>query len=344
MKKMLVSIFLTLLITFVLFAFLEGACSIVRTARSIHPLLVERNHTKYDPLLGWSHIPNIVKNGLYGPGKDLRINAQGFRNDVVFTKEIPRGKIRVICTGDSYTLGFGVSNDHTFCAELARIDQRLETVNMGQAGYSVGQAYLWYMRDGYVLDHNIHLVAFTMNAFERTQFDNFGGYDVPVCVLKDGKIAVKNYPIPQRSYFWPKLTENIITLNELNIVKALRKLLGKGKPDAQLKVLSFEEAKGVVSAMFQDLKEKDRQKGSVLVLVLVPRENDYLNSENEWRAFVRAYAKDNGVLLIDLMDGLNGFSRFELYETYALYHFSEKGNRWVARQIYKQLKQFGPLL
>jgi len=226
MKKTLASIFISLLITFVLFAFLEGLCSLIRVARSVRPILIERTHTKHDPLLGWVHIPNIVKNDLYAPGKNLRINAQGFRADKVFSKEIPQEKIRVICTGDSYTLGLGVSNGDTFCDDLTKIDPKIETINMGQAGYSVGQAYLWYMRDGIKFDSNIHLVLFTRNAFDRVQFDNFGGYTIPVMILHEGKVGVKNYPIANRSYLWPKLTQNIVTLNELNIVKALRKMLG----------------------------------------------------------------------------------------------------------------------
>ena len=48
---------------------------------------------------------------------------------------MPPGKTRIICSGDSFTLGFGVDNEHTWPQQLAARNANLETVNMGQGGY-----------------------------------------------------------------------------------------------------------------------------------------------------------------------------------------------------------------
>ena len=80
--------------------------------------IAERRHTKYDPDLGWVNGPNIHIPNMYGPGVYLKTNSQGFRNNYDFDTAVPNGKYRIICSGDSFTLGYGVDNDHTWCQLL----------------------------------------------------------------------------------------------------------------------------------------------------------------------------------------------------------------------------------
>lgn len=110
--------------------------------------VVERAHTRYDPELGWVNLPRFHDPDLYGPGLDLQTNAQGFRERQDTTPAPAPGTTRVFCIGDSFTLGFGVGNDYSWCHYLEGLQPGLETVNMGQGGYGVDQAYLWYKRDG----------------------------------------------------------------------------------------------------------------------------------------------------------------------------------------------------
>jgi len=118
---------------------IEGLASYLLFTRDalITTPLAERLHTQYDPDLGWVNIPDINIPDMYGPGISLRTNSQGFRNDYNFDKSIPAGKKRIICSGDSFTLGYGVDNQHTWCQQLAALDNRIETVNMAQGGYGL---------------------------------------------------------------------------------------------------------------------------------------------------------------------------------------------------------------
>jgi hypothetical protein len=97
----------------------------------------ERRHTRYDPDLGWVAIPNLFIPDMYGPGVSLRTNSRGFRGGREFIEAVPPGKFRVICSGDSVTLGFGVADDYPWCKLLESLDQRIETVNMGDVPVSV---------------------------------------------------------------------------------------------------------------------------------------------------------------------------------------------------------------
>lgn len=137
--------------------------------------LAERRHTTYDPDLGWVNEPNVYIPDMYGPGVYLRTNAQGFRNNHEINAAVPAGKVRVVCSGDSFTFGYGVDNAHTWCEQLSVLDPRLETVNMGQGGYGVDQAYLWYKRDAAKIEHQVQLLAFITDDFYRMLSDSFAG-------------------------------------------------------------------------------------------------------------------------------------------------------------------------
>ena len=146
---------------------------IVQTSR--RPL-AERTHTRYDELLGWVNVEKVEVEDLYGEGLSLRTNSQGFRANQDYDVTPPNGKLRIICSGDSFTLGYGVDNDHTWCQLLTTLDDRLQTINMGQGGYGIDQAYLWYERDGLPLQPDVHLFTFITADFWRMRQRSFHGY------------------------------------------------------------------------------------------------------------------------------------------------------------------------
>ena len=159
--------------------------------------MAERIHTRYDDLLGWVNMENVVLRDLYGKGVYLRTNSQGFRANKDYDVSPPPDKLRIVCSGDSFTLGYGVDNDHTWCQLRANRDDSFQTVNMGQGGYGIDQIYLWYERDGSRLEHDIHLFTFITADFWRMRHRSFHGYGKPFLTLRDGELAVENVPVPR---------------------------------------------------------------------------------------------------------------------------------------------------
>ena len=141
-RAALFTVFSVALVTVLLVLF-EGFASTLRVAREIATTkpVAERRYTTYDPDLGWVSVPNTFIPDMYGAGRALRINAQGFRGNEPVTRWVPPGKVRVICSGDSFTFGYGVDNDHGWCQQLAALDARMQTVNMGQSGYGVDASH-----------------------------------------------------------------------------------------------------------------------------------------------------------------------------------------------------------
>ncbi len=197
----------------VVFIVLEGLASTALFWRTLlfHPRapLAEKGHTRYDPELGWVNTPNVALKDYYGPGLDLTTNAQGFRGTSPVPVAVPPGMFRIICSGDSMTLGYGVRDDQTWCQALASLDPRLEAVNMGQGGYGVDQAYLWFRRDGARLDHQVHIFAFIVSDFNRMQSESFYDYQKPVLVVRNGSIVVTNTPVPKVGRSRPWLQQNL---------------------------------------------------------------------------------------------------------------------------------------
>lgn len=151
-------------------------------------MTAERLNTEYDPDLGWISKKSFAAQDMYGPGVALHTNARGFRGQDAVADSVATGKRRVVCSGDSFTLGHGVADEETWCSVLG--SDALETVNMGQLGYGIDQAYLWYMRDARTLDHHVHLLAFVTDDFRRMALDRFLGYAKPLLSPQGDSLGV----------------------------------------------------------------------------------------------------------------------------------------------------------
>ncbi len=324
----------------------EGLSSILFVAREAatgRPL-AERLHTEYDEELGWINIPNFYVEDVYGPGIYVKTNSQSFRNNKDFGVRVPSNKIRVICSGDSFTFGYGVDNEHTWCQLLASENERLEPVNMGQGGYGVDQAYLWYKRDGTKLEHDLHIFAFITDDFERMQSGNFLGYGKPVLAIQDGDLVTGNVPVPRRSFYAPWLNHSLRTLNGLDSIRLSQELAYRENPAARVNDQSHQ----VVRAILADLHRLNQSNHSILVLVYLPIEQDYMQDTSEpWRQFLRVEAAKNDLIYIDLVDEFRQLSPQDVSDLFIAEgviehyggagHYSEYGNAYIANILYSKL-------
>jgi hypothetical protein len=286
---------------------------------------------------------------MYGPGVYLKTNARGFRNNDNVDVKVPAGKVRMICSGDSFTLGYGVDNDRTWCHVLTTLNDRLETVNMGQGGYGVDQAYLWYQRDGQGLDHDIHVFAFITIDFQRMQTDNFQGYGKPMLKLADDDLVPDKVPVSKRSFYVPWLTQNAELIQQLKLVRAIGAVIRRIGGGAESYVeLGEEQTQKLARKLFADLQAVNREKNSVLVLVYLPVREDYrAERPGPWRRFVREVAAEKGIALIDLIEDYQKIPPEEVPSLFlgrdvmgfpdAAGHYSVKGNEVIAKMLYDRL-------
>jgi hypothetical protein len=328
-------------------ALLEGASSLVLFIHRLRPP-AERIHTEYDSLLGWVNKPNVHIPDLYGPGIYLRTNAQRFRNNHPVTSHVPSGRVRMICSGDSFTLGYGVDNDHTWCERLTAQNRGIETVNMGQGGYGIDQAYLWYKRDGATLEHDVHLFAFIAEDFSRMQGLTFTGYGKPVLAIRNEALTTENVPVPGRAFYAPWLTRSATALSELRASDLIRRIKKRFRPahttdQAAADSLTWE----VAARVFADLDSVNRARNGVMVLVFLPTKADPRDASEKWRRRVRDLSEREHIPFADLIDDLKQVPADSVDRLFipagaiefvgAEGHYTALGNDWVANRLYQHL-------
>lgn len=303
----------------------------------------ERVHTRYDADLGWVNLPGISIPDMYGPGLSLTTNARGFRGADV-SEAVPAGKRRVICSGDSFTLGYGVGDGATWPARLETLDAGLETVNMGQGGYGVDQSYLWYLRDGEKLAHDAHVHAFIFTDLERMRSADFLGYRKPVVSAGPSGIAAEKAPPPSGDYRMPWLTQKLVVLHRLRTVRALEALCRRY-------FLSVDDAptRALAVRLFEDLDARAKARGARFAAVYLPTEMDLEPTRLDGlRAYLRAELARRGVVFIDLTPDFRALPSERLEKLYltgedspfvgADGHYSEAGNALVARLLLEKLR------
>ena len=326
---------------------LEGASSLVL---SIHTLRrpAEGMHSEYDSLLGWVNKPNVYLRDLYGPGTYLRTNAQRFRSNQPVAGSVPNGRVRVICSGDSFTLGYGVDNDHTWCERLTAQDRRIETVNMGQGGYGIDQAYLWYRRDGVPLEHNVHLFAFITDDFSRMKSPTFHGYGKPVLAIRNRALTIENVPVPGREFYAPWLTRSADAIAQLRTSELIRRVAKRFRPAKTTNIPASDSLIWEIAAkVFAELNSINRAKNSVLVLVFLPTKGDRGEGAEAWRRRVHELSEREHIALADL---IGDFQQVHADSVDRLFipagtiefigaegHYTALGNAWVANKLYQHL-------
>lgn len=334
--------FLTFAAAAVTFFAIEGlaSCLLVVDRLVLHSesVVAERTHCRYDERIGWVQLPNLDLENQYGPGVFLRTDARGFRGRREVDDDVPAGRTRIVCSGDSFTLGYGVNDDQTWCQLLATLDPRRETVNMGQGGYGVDQAYLWYLRDGMSLSHQAQVLAVDAVAFERMRYETFLGYGRPVLREVDGVLTVTNAPIPRTGYLLPWLTQNAKAFAELRSMQLFIKIASRfAGPYAGR---SLDDVRATAGRIVADLRAANGRKGSRLVLVFLPVPTDYDRGESDpWRRWLRDAAAAEEIPYLDLVDELRRLPEREWAALFdpATGHYGVEGNRHVARLIAAEL-------
>jgi hypothetical protein len=339
--------------TLVLILALEGMASVYYVFRDafVSPPVAESLYTAYDRDLGWVNLPNIYLPNMYGPGKYLRTNSQRFRNNKDFTTVAAAGKTRIVCSGDSFTLGFGVDNDHTWPQLLATRNPNIETVNMGQGGYGADQAYLWYKRDGAVLDPDIQIFALIAPDFYRMQHAAFNGYGKPMLTVKNGHLATTNVPVPRSMEVWsPRLARATSALSNLSLTRLLRKVFRLDTAAAVTRTQQnrSQETSSVLTYMLDDLLATNQGQNTLLVLAYLPTREEYsADLGSAWRNFLADYAHQRGILYLDFADDFHHLSPEQLDEFFiargaidfpgAAGHYTDAGNAFVADLFYRRL-------
>jgi hypothetical protein len=316
----------------------------VGTALLFEVDVAERKHTRHDRDLGWVNVPGLRVAEAYGPGTQLTIDRRGFRGLSEIEARIPAGRVRIVCLGDSFTLGYGVGDAETFPMRLSARDPRLEAVNMGQGGYGPDQDYLWYRRDARDLAHDALVFLVIPTLVDRMRRDRFLDYPKPLLGLSpEGRLVVRNTPVPRPATL-ARLRRRGRELAELRTVQVLSGLLpedAKAGSTESAFAMGEEEARRVFEALLVSLRDDAERADREILLVLLPSWFECgIGRAAPWRDVALSLASTHGLRVLDLVPELLSRTLAELGPLYLdepMHHMSAKGNDWLAGRVWDDL-------
>ncbi len=331
----------------VLILAIEGVARVAHLMEEAPKVVVaERMHTRYDELLGWANVPRVTVLSMYGTGAHVSITDRGFRGKVEIGNPVPEGVIRIVCSGDSFTFGYGVGDEDTWFARIGRVPG-FESVNMGQGGYGVDQMYLWYARDG-TFDHHIVLFAFIGDDFERARSPRFIIYDKPMLGLLGDSIAPINVPVSRcildtrecsrKRGGLGRLLDNLSSISRV-VDRLGRKLSWRSSRDKPPTVPTSEEME-ILRRILRSMDRRATSRGARLVGVLLPIAGDYADSTADvWRQMVEEEAEKGNWEFWDLTDPMRALQPVEATSMFNHLdgHYTVAGNQWVASQLIERL-------
>lgn len=336
-----------------LLVWIEGAASWLVAAtegwsRARRPL-AEDLHVQWDEEIGWVARPGVRLPHLYGRDVGLSTNARGFRGVRETAKPVPPERRRIVCSGDSFTLGYGVADAEAWCARLESLLPGVETVNLGQGGYGLDQAWLWFRRQAPELDHQVHLFAFIGEDFLRMEVDRFAGHAKPVLRIgAGGELQLTNVPVPADPSIVPSLVRSIQGLRQLRVVQLYEAFSG-GPLDLESRPSPEQDTAAIALRVLEDLASTARETGSALVAVWLPMQGDLPAGPGDVvREGLRIELERRGITMLDL---LADFRALPAREAKALFlqpgeidfpaaegHYTAEGNAFVAERLAARLR------
>ncbi len=134
----------------------------------------------FDEALGWSKRPGAVLNrSTKEYDVTLEINDLGLREDPMTSAAKPEGTYRVLCLGDSFTLGYTVERRDLFVEQLEMKWQAegrsVDVLNAGTEGYSTDQEVVWLLENGDAFQPDLVLLfPYDNDLYWNGQKDYFG--------------------------------------------------------------------------------------------------------------------------------------------------------------------------
>ena len=301
-------------------------------------------HARHDPELGWVHIPSQRFPDLYGPGRSITINDEGFRGFENYAAADTGNRKRIVCVGDSFTLGYGVDDKDCFPAQLQQLNADFQVVNMGQSGYSVGQCYLWYLRDIEKLEANCIVYGLIIDDIFRMKSGRvINGYAVPDFKLVDGNIQITGQPVPPKVdtgqrmgdvQFWTFMS------NSNSICRTFASLTSPADDTGLADQAAAFARIDLAIEMVREMGKHAKQKNVPFVLLLLP-ELEELSADARRETYLgvagdmKAMAQHEGFTVVDLYQQFagQGAGIDQLYLPERWHHYSEAGNALVAKEL-----------
>lgn len=304
----------------------------------------DNDHTQYDPVLGWINKKNISIPDFYGAGLDLTTDRNGFR--IAPPNPNPDALV-TLCSGDSFTFGFGVNDVQTWCSLLGQ--KNFRTINLGEVGYGIDQSYLRYQKEGEVIPHSIHIMAFIANDFDRALDDSYLGYSKPYFLISRGELSIQNIPVPKYMNWRRFFILNSDNWSRLHIYRLLQSAAQKFTIHKQSNTDREAKKEELFSLIIEQMVSLTQKRNALPIVVLLPENHtndiDPIAYENKYRQLHQLLinrSANAGYLFIDIGEDMFRENP-ETFQSFFLpihAHYSPKGHEYVAQTLFTRINTY----
>lgn len=274
-----------------------------------------------DERLPFHHVPNRC--GTYY-GEEISTNSFGFRDRECGMCK-PLGKRRIVCLGDSFTLGWGVQLEQTFSKCLERMlnetDSGFEIINMGIGNYNTTMEVELFKSKGLRLQPDMVILAYFINDTEP---------------IPEQKSATAYWAI-RHSYFFAFLFGRFVRLRS-RFLKAFEwstyyRGLYSSANSANL---------AMNTASFRELARLCDDNDIRLLVVNIPELHDVSAYPFSYATdYIRDLAAESSVPFMDLLPALSGYEPESLWVSLEDPHANARANAVIAEQIYDRILEEG---
>ena len=290
-----------------------------------------------DPVLGWRGRPNVActyRHPLSGVAFPIEQNERGFR-DRAHELTKPEGFVRALFVGDSFTWGWGVSEESIYTRVLERAlagrAPPVEVMNAGVPGYNTVQSLLYLRTEGFRYSPDVVVYQASDNDITGNRPPVPGGvWLYPYArAAGDGASTVEGTPLPDLGCVgWLKYHAarhsrlGYLLRSRVDCWRQLRARAAAGRVACETRPASrpFGMFAGLIRAMGDDCAEH----GASFVALL-----DFPISESE-RELLRSVCGGIEVLTIESYlrsrEEMSGEDAFIPGDG----HWTERGHAWVA--------------
>lgn len=306
---------------------------------------------EYDSIAGWKNAANLNKPTSKEHGA-VRTNSYGMRNDGDFPVEPTPDRSRLMIVGDSYSFGFGVSNEETYAYQLAARMPDWDVMNLAVSATGTDQQHLMYEHYGEKFKPNIVLLGFYVLDYNRNTY-SFRDYAKPMYVPQaDGSLLLTNVPVTSPEDLIEQYRSGQKSIGGWHysylMARVKQELGDRIKRDRGPDSL----ARRTLSGIMQQFSERVRNNGATPVWVIFPIDDilqQKVSKYHEISDFSIAEAKRLGMPVLDLEPAYRDYvskhphakSLWRPLEIGG--HLSADGNKVAADAIHAFLMQQGLL-
>lgn len=294
---------------------------------------------RYDPSLGWSHIPNAK--GLFkafGSRTSVSINSNGFR-DQERSYDRDQSRYRIVALGDSMVWGYGVEQERVFTAVLERRRPGLEVINLGVSGYGTDQELILLHQEAWRYRPDLIMLVFVENDFQtNVRRSVYLVYQKPVFEFStDGALRLTNTPVP-RPQAWQRAASALVRHSFLGnlFASAYYRFTVKRRPasldagaSGERRPFPQDAEERITAALLLEIQRTAQRAGSEFLLVL-----DRMGLRGDER---EDFFRSRNVRVLNLNSVFPEGETKELYLPDGV-HWSALGHEKVADRLLKYLE------